>query len=182
MNILPQEAVSYKQQIKDNELLTKLRIIKLVEKSGFSQILVAKKFHCHRNTVGNIVREFKNKYDQKTQEKLLSHSYEKNKLLKILAPLKNKSPCPLRHPAQATECQEAAIAEWLFKQEGLRVGPYRLKTLIDRRFYDSRDPFLQSLVSLTARQIRGVYKRYSLSPKKREAIPEPRCIYMIIKH
>jgi len=59
MKILLKEAMTYKQQIKTNELITKLRIIKLVEKTNFSQLEVAKKFSCHRNTVGSLVRQFK---------------------------------------------------------------------------------------------------------------------------
>jgi len=169
MSILPQEAMSYKQQIKDNELLTKLRIIKLVEKAGISQTDVAGKFSCHRNTVGNIVRQFKDKFDLKTQDKILENQWKKEELLRILKPLKNKSSRPLRHPTQATECQEAAIAEWLFKQKGLRVGPYQMKTLLERRFDDSDDEFLQSLTKLTERQIRGIYKRYSLKIRKKRS-------------
>lgn len=169
MSILPQEAVSYKQQIKDNELLTKLRIIKLVEGSGYSQVDAAKKFGCHRNTVGNIVKRFRTEFEGEIRHKLLEGDWQKEQLLKALKPLKNKSCQPHRHPNQASEVQEAAIAEWLFTKEGLRVGPYRMKTLINRRFYDSGDEFLQSLVNLTARQIRGIYKRYSLRTQKKRS-------------
>ncbi len=169
MNILPQEAVSYKQQIKDNELLTKLRIIKLVEKSGLSQVEVARKFACHRNTVGNIVRRFRAEFNEASRWRLLQGHWHKDGLLEVLKPLKNESCRPHRHPTQATECQEAAIVEWLFREKELRVGPYRMKTLINRRFAGSKDPFLQSLLKLSARQIRGVYKRYSLSPKKKRS-------------
>ena len=42
MKILPKEAMTYKQQIKTNELITKLRIIKLVEKTNFTQMEIAK--------------------------------------------------------------------------------------------------------------------------------------------
>lgn len=169
MNILPQEAVSYKQQIKDNELLTKLRIIKLVEGSGLSQVEVARKFNCHRNTVGNIVRRFRTEFEARTKSKLLCGHWKKDKLLKTLKPLKNESCRPHRHPTQASEAQEAAVSQWLFEQEGLKVGPYRMKTLINRRFAGTKDPFLQSLVKLSSRQIRGIYRRYSLKCKKKRS-------------
>jgi len=41
-----------------------------------------------------------------------------------------------------------------------------MKTHIARRFNDSRDKFLKSLIKLTIRQIRGIYRRYSLKVKK----------------
>jgi len=61
MKILPKESMTYKKQIKTNELITKLRIIKLVEKARFSQSAIAEKFSCHRNTVRNIVGQFRKK-------------------------------------------------------------------------------------------------------------------------
>jgi hypothetical protein len=169
MNILPVEAVSYKQQIKENELLTKLRVIKLVEKSNHTQVEVAKKFNCHRNTVGGLIRDFKNYFSEDLQNKLLNDTWDLDRLLKLLKPLKNRSRRPQYHPAQANEAQEGAIAGWLFNDEELKVGPYQMKTLIERRFSDSEDEFLQSLVNLSEAQIKGIYKRYSLKCKKKRS-------------
>lgn len=167
MKSLPKEIMTYKQQIKTNELITKLRIIKLVEKTKFSQLKVAKKFSCHRNTVGNLIRQFRKRFDQDLKKQLLNGTnWELTKLQQRLQPLKNKSCRPYRHPDQATELQEAAIASWLFYEKGLRVGPHRMKTHIARKFHDSKDKFLQSLTKLTTRQIRGVYRRYRLKIKK----------------
>jgi len=62
MKILPKESMTYKKQIKTNELITKLRIIKLVEKARFSHSAAAEKFSCHRNTVSNIAGQFRKKF------------------------------------------------------------------------------------------------------------------------
>ena len=168
MKILPKEAMSYKQQIKNNELITKLRIIKLVEKTNFSHMEIAEKFSCHRNTILNIVGRFKERFDEDLKKRLLDDTgWNLAELQKALQPLKNKSRQPHRHPNQATELQEAAIVSWLFYEKGLRVGPHRMKTHIARKFSDgSKDKFLQSLTKLTIRQIRGIYKRYHLKIKK----------------
>lgn len=162
--------MSYKQQIKNNELITKLRIIKLVKSTKLTQVQVARLFHCHRNTVGKIIRQFDHSFDQETQKQLITkNNWKLDKLQKILMPLKNSSSRPIRHPSQASECQEAAIALWLFEQEELKVGPYSMKTHLNRRFQDSTDPFLKSLTTLSQRQIKGIYKRYLLKTKKARA-------------
>lgn len=167
MKILPKEAMTYKQQIKTNELITKLRIIKLVEKTNFTQMEIAKKYSCHRNTIINIVSQFRKKLDENLKHQLLNNAdWKLTELQQALQPLKSQSCRPYRHPDQATELQEAAIASWLFYEKGLRVGPHRMKTHIVRKFHDSKDKFLQSLTKLTARQIRGIYQRYGLKVKK----------------
>ncbi len=64
------------------------------------------------------------------------------------------------------EEQEELIINWLFEDEGLKVGPYRMKTLIQRRFHDSRDPLLSSLLKLSPKKIKRIYHRYNLKRKK----------------
>jgi len=167
MCILSKEAMTYKQQIKTNELITKLRIIKLVKKHNYSQSVVAKKFSCHRNTISNVVHLFEQKFEQSLRRKLLNNSnWKLTKLQEVLQPLENQLCRPHRHPKQATVIQEAAIVSWLFYDKGLRVGPIRMKTHIVCKFHDSQDEFLQTLTKLTVRQIRGIYKRYNLKTKK----------------
>ena len=64
LNTLPLEAMSYKQQIsmgKEQELLTKLRIIRLVKRHGRKRVQAAEQFQCHRNTIGNILNQFINR-------------------------------------------------------------------------------------------------------------------------
>ena len=58
MLILPKEAMSYKQAKKESQLLTKIRIIRAVEKDRFRVKAVAESFDCHRNTVTNLINHF----------------------------------------------------------------------------------------------------------------------------
>jgi len=48
--ILTKEPMSYKQQIRINELITKLRIIRDVKLKSYTRTSVAAKFNMHRNT------------------------------------------------------------------------------------------------------------------------------------
>jgi len=165
MCILPKEPMIYKEQIKTNELIVKLRIFRLV-KQGFKQGEVADMFSCHRNTISNIMIDFKTNFSHELQNKLLYDSWKKEELSEILVPLKNKSSRPYHHPTQADIIQEAAVASWLFNERGLKVGADSMRTIIKRRFDGSPDPFLVSLTKLTKRQIRGIYKRYGLKTKR----------------
>mgnify|MGYP003379745164 CR=1 FL=1 len=54
VQIIPKEAMKYKEQIKENELITKIRIIRYVLKEHMPITEVAKSFACHRNTIHNI--------------------------------------------------------------------------------------------------------------------------------
>ena len=139
--VLPIEPMSYKSQIKENESLMKLWLIRLVKNSNYSQKQVAAIFSCHRNTVGGIIKRF-NQLSLKVQKLLLTNNdLSLEEIDQLLTPLLNKSCKPHSHPSQASECQEAAVAVWLFDEKRLRVGPYQMRTLIRRRFADSSDPF-----------------------------------------
>jgi predicted DNA-binding protein (UPF0251 family) len=70
---IPKEPMIYKHQINQNESLTKLRIIRYVGKEHISQKEVAKSFGCHRNTVSNIVRSFRTKYNSDGKRKFYNH-------------------------------------------------------------------------------------------------------------
>ncbi|MEA3340070.1 MAG: hypothetical protein U9R15_08905 [Chloroflexota bacterium] len=159
--------MSYKQQIKENELLTKLKIVKLAYSPQFTNKKVANAFGCHRNTVSNIKTKF-HKLNQTTQKILLTqNNLALEEIKDYLSPLKNKSPEPWRHPGQATPFQEGLIL-WLFYGEKWRVGYSSMHTKIDRRFSDHEeiDVDLFLLTKLTVRQIRGVYSRCGLKVKK----------------
>ena len=165
MQIVPIEPMKYKEQIKHDELLTKLRIVKLVLLNKYSRVKVARIFGCHRHTVETTVLEFQTKLDQSIQDKLINdNNWQIDDLKEALKPLLNKSRTPIRHKYQATEEQEGVIL-WLFFEE-CKVGSYRLKTLINRRFYDSKDPLLRSMVELSAKQVRNIYHRYDLKVEK----------------
>ncbi|MEI6532239.1 MAG: hypothetical protein WCO06_00210 [Candidatus Roizmanbacteria bacterium] len=48
--IITKEVMTYKQQIKKEELTTKIRIVRAVRKDRVPIVQVAKAFGCHRNT------------------------------------------------------------------------------------------------------------------------------------
>lgn len=159
---LPSEPMSYKKQRQEAELVTKLRIIKLVE-SGYPQTQVAEKFHCHRNTVGNIVRAFRT-LPEPVKKELLSSPLPLARTKELMAPLKNGSTRPHSHPAQATPKQEEAVVE---EFEETNVGPWRMQTHLERKYHDSKDPLKRSLADLKIGKIRGIYKRKELKIKKK---------------
>lgn len=173
MHTLTFEAVSYKKQIKKQELLTKLRMIKLV-KGGFTRIEVARKFRCHRNTVGNIIREFERKIEKEDKQKLLHSSLSLKEANNLLSPLKNKKRAPLSHSRSASEPQEGVIEE-IFNEKKVRVGPWRMKGILERKYgekvpgRDELNPFQKSLAKLTLGQLKGIYKRKSLETKKKRS-------------
>src|SRR3989338_10903948 len=59
--IIPKEIMTYKQQMRQNELITKIRIIRYVRKEHVPIAQVALAFSAHRNTVGSILKTFDEK-------------------------------------------------------------------------------------------------------------------------
>ncbi len=90
MNILPLEIMPYKEQIKNQELLTKLRIIRFVLVNNYLQAEVAAKFSMHRNTVTNIINNFKSKINEDIQSELLIKNLSWPEIVARLKPLRNK--------------------------------------------------------------------------------------------
>lgn len=170
MDILT-EPMSYKQQIKENELLTKLRMIKLAKKGGYKQTQIAKKFRCHRNTVGAMVREFEAEIASKDQEKLLHSNLSMGQIEELLAPLKNRSRAPRSNSRSASSKQEKKVVE-IFEKQKVRVGPYSMRTLLKRKYgkdtpnYRKLSELEQSLGKLKIGCIRGIYKRNELKIEK----------------
>lgn len=159
--------MSYKDQIKENELLTKLKIIRLTHSSRFTQKKVANIFSCHRNTVSTIYSKFKNLKKSIQQILLTESSLTLDEIDNYLTPLRNKSCRPHRHPKQPNILEDYSIL-WLFYDKGWCVGYSSMHTKINRSFRDYKniDSHLFSLTNLTVRQIRGVYSRYELKTKK----------------
>jgi len=119
MKILPKESMTYKKQIKTNELITKLRIIKLVEKARFSHSAAAEKFSCHRNTVSNIAGQFRKKFDQNLRNKLLNKTdWNLTELQSALQPLQNQSCRPYRHPGKLANCRKQPLLRGCSTQKG----------------------------------------------------------------
>lgn len=157
----------YKDLVKENELLTKLKIIRLTNSPRFSKKEVAKIFNCHRNTVSSLCKKFKS-LPENTQNILLKwENLNIEEIEFLLSSFKNKSSKPHSHPKQPSTLEDYSIL-WLFYERGWRVGYSSMHTKINRSFrdYQKIDPHLFSLTKLTVRQIRGIYSRYDLRSKK----------------
>ena len=162
--IIAKEPMTYKQQIKGHELITKVRIIRSVKKDRIPIAQVAKAFSCHRNTVGNILDLFEAISD-KDQAQLLESSFTHEALFASFGALLNKSRKPLSHKKQAAIGQEEAIKK-LFRDDGLKVGSTRMFNILKRRFLNHEEDDLADVLTLTPWQIRGIYKRQKLLPEK----------------
>ena len=160
---IPDEPMSYKFQIKENELLTKLKIIRLTQIGGHSHKKVASIFGCHRNTVASLVRQFVGLPLANQLTLLSGNNLSLNTVNNLLSPLLAKSSAPLGHPKQASD-EEAYSVFWLFHERGWRVGYRSMWQKIKRSFsdYASIDSWLYSLTKLTSRQIRTIYQNFEL--------------------
>jgi len=157
----------YKHLVKENELLTKLKIIRLANSPRFSNKQVANTFNCHRNTVSLLCQKFK-KLSLDVQKILLNErSLGIEEIELYLSSFKNKSYKPHSHPKQASILEDYSVL-WLFYEKKWKVGYLSMHSKIQRSFHDYKniDSHLFSLTKLTIRQIRGIYSRYSLSLKK----------------
>lgn len=161
------EPMTYKQQIKENELLTKLKIVRMVENQQKDKIAVARIFQCSRNTVGGICAAFK-KIERNARELLLfNNNLTVAEIEELMQSMRNKPSTPYRHPRQPTEFEDYLVV-WLFHERGWGVGYTGMHTKITRAFGDhaSIDPSLHGLTKLTKRQIRGIYSRFELRVQK----------------
>ena len=164
---IPKEPMSYKSQIKENELLTKLKIVRLAQATSHSHKKVASIFGCHRNTVTRLVHQFTS-LPMADQLMLLSGTnLSLMELNYLMAPLAAKSCRPHGHPKQASD-EEAYSVIWLFHERGWRVGYRSMHAKIKRSFGDHAtiDPWLYSLTKLTCRQIRTIYQNFELKTVK----------------
>ncbi len=89
--MIPKEAMVYKESKKSNELLTKLKVVRLVKLGRYTQQEVAHIFSCGRNTVGRIIRCFENCLSAEAQERLLKDSLLADEIEKLMSPMAGKS-------------------------------------------------------------------------------------------
>lgn len=164
---IPSEPMSYKSQIKENELLTKLKVIRLAQVGGHSHQKVASTFGCHRNTVDNLVRQFGGLPLANQLTLLSGKNLSLSTINDLMSPILAKSSAPLGHPKQASD-EEAYSVFWLFHERGWRVGYRSMWQKIKRSFDDHAtiDPWLYSLTKLTCRQIRTIYQNFELRTQK----------------
>ena len=164
---IPKEAMKYKQALfnPEIELLTKLRIIRLV-KAGYSQQQVAGKFGCHRNTVSKLIKQFQTQLGKDVQTRLVNDTQLSLDMInQLMAPLKSKPSRPYHHPKQP-DIFLSYLVLWLHQDLKWRVGYRMMYHLIQRSFYDAVDPYLKQLTQLTPRQLRTIYQNFNLKVKK----------------
>lgn len=169
----------YKEQIKENELITKIRIIRSVKKDHIPVVQVAQAFSAHRNTITNIIGIFEKTVAQKDQEHLLASqtSLSREELSALYAALLNKSTKPHSHKKAAAINQEQQIVT-LFTKDKLRVGVNRMLHILERRYRGHEELDTANVRSLSSGQLRGIYKRNALfSEKVRSCTGEVRHLY-----
>jgi transposase-like protein len=187
--IIPKEIMSYKEQIKQNELTTKIRIIRLVKKDRLTIMKVAENFDCHRNTVRNILKNFSVNISSEDQKLLLSeqHSFGYPELVQRYQPLVSSSRKPKSHKRSATKEEEEQILK-LFHEENIKVGFKRMKTHLKRRFrtlnqlgisgITLEEKLKENLRDLSLGKLKGIYRRHKLKVKKvRSSNGERRALY-----
>src|SRR5258708_9396393 len=156
--------MQYKEQIKENELITKIRIIRYVKREHIPVGAVATSFSCHRNTIGNIIRMFEQDIAEEAQQFLLyppvggvvSVELLRNKFTALL----NQKRIPKSNKRSADKTDEEAIVA-LYTDKKIKVGMYRMHHTLERRFGKG-----VGLANLTPGQIRGIYKRNNLRQEK----------------
>lgn len=167
VSIIAKEVMAYKQQIKENGLITKIRIIRAVKKDRIPIIQAANAFSCHRNTVTNIIGIFEKTTGEQDQERLLkAHaSLCQEELASGYTSLLNKSHKPHSHKKAGTDSQTREITR-LFKEEKLRVGARRMRNLLKRRYLGHEASDTANVLGLSFAQLRGIYKREELVTEK----------------
>lgn len=171
--------MEYKEQIKKNELTTKVRIIRFVKKEHIPITQVAQAFSCHRNTIGNILSAFDEKIASGDQRLLLQPrtSLTQEDLSIRYAQLLNTSKKPKSNKRSAGKRTEETIRD-LFTKKKLRVGVKRMRTFLKRRYAETTDKYEKTLLTLTAGQLKGIYKRHEFRVEKvRSSNGERRALY-----
>ena len=177
--IIGKEVMEYKEQIKQHELLTKIRIIRYVKKEHMPIGKVAEAFSCHRNTIGNLLAVFDQKIQPEDQRLLLQPgtSLTKEDLAIRYGKLLSTSRKPKSNKRSAEKVLEEKIIA-LFIEKKLKVGVKRMRTLIARRYRDSVLPEEHQLLSMSTGQLKGIYKRNDFRVQKvRSSNGERRSLY-----
>jgi len=171
--ILPQECMSYKVQSKQNELITKFRVITDVKRHRYSKTSTANKYNMHRNTVSKLIKSFEENIPLTIQNNLLynSSSLKSEEINERLSLIKNKSRKPHSNKRTANEKQENIIKKYFYDQN-VRVGYNRMNTHLNRRNMkigtEDEDHLreIKIMENLTYAQIKGIYKRNNMKVKK----------------
>lgn len=186
-HIIAKEVMRYKEQIKQDELTTKVRIIRYVRKEHLPITQVATAFSCHRNTIGNIIATFDEKISPEDQRLLLrpGTSLTQEELCIRYARLLNTSTKPHSNKRSADTNAEEKIVH-LFTEEKIRVGVKRMRTFLKRRYGIMKESGRETKIisvkhpetKLTIGQLKGIYKRHQFRIQKvRSSNGERRALY-----
>src|SRR5258708_25983516 len=150
--------MNYKEQIKENELITKIRIIRYVKKEHLPIMEVAKSFSMHRNTIGKIIKAFERTISPEYQAMLVQSGVQasQEELVIRYQNIINKKRVPKTHKKSAPPKAEQAIVT-LFTKKNIKVGIVQMKLVLARRFGKNI-----GLAKLTIGQLKGIYKRNNL--------------------
>lgn len=154
---IPKEPMSYKLYKQENELVTKLRIIRRVLTDEWSQGNTAVSFSCHRNTVSHLVGTFSRLIPGDDQRRLLTASLSEEQIADLLSPLCDQSTKPHSHPRMAT-IEQANRVETIFHDLKVKTGSKRLQTILKRKYHDSTDPVDASLARIGMTKLRTIYR------------------------
>jgi hypothetical protein len=171
--------MKYKEQIKQDELITKIRIIRYVKKEHMPINQIATAFSCHRNTIGNIIKSFDEKIPLENQGLLLRQGTRltQEALLIHYGSLLNTSKRPKSNSRTADKKAEEKIKH-LFTEKKIRVGTKRMRTFLKRRYEDSTHADEKELLKLTQGQLKGIYKRQQFRVQRvRSSNGERRALY-----
>ena len=158
--IITKEVMTYKQQIKKEELTTKIRIVRAVRKDRVPIVQVAKAYGCHRNTIRHILYLFETQVSRINQDELIAgiRSYTQAEISEKYKGVLNSSRRPKSNKRTASKEQEAYIVG-LFQEPKLKVGVARMSTLVKRKHPEKESIYH----SLTPSKMRGIYKRNNLT-------------------
>lgn len=171
--------MAYKEQIKENELITKIRIIRYVKRDHVPVGQVAKAFSCHRNTITNILTLFEKQINLGDQNVLLGNPGQVS--LEILHTrykgLLAQKRIPKTHKRKAPEALEGKIVDF-FTKDGIKVGVLGMKLYLARKYDDDMSLEAKALKNLSVGKLRGIYKRNTLTVQKvRSANGERKPLY-----
>jgi putative transposase len=168
MQNIPKEPMSYKQYKQENELVTKLRIIRRVCSDAWTQENTAVSFACHRNTVSTLVRAFSRLIPIADQQILLTESLSEDRISTLMSPLHDLSTKPHHHPNTASPEQANRVA-YIFNELKVKTGSKRLQTILRRKYHDSVDPVESSLSTIGITKLRTICKNKELKKEHAKA-------------
>lgn len=152
--------LNYKEEMQENEIITRLKILRMVFVNHIKQKDIAKKLQVHKNTINTLVRKFKqNKqsWDEEILESLPTFKF--NFLMERFQYLASQSRKPNSHPRMLNKDIEKVVLH-IFNETNKW---YKAIYLLLKRKYKDDTVFLNTL---SLWKIKWVFKRNHLRCKK----------------